>query len=169
MSRRLRLGALVLVAATAPGACAAEVPAVEAAEERTIDDLDAQVPTRLAGFRVEEEDISDVLSEGRRPYLDAASLYSFREEDDLLQATLQIGRFAQDVDPDDPDFRERLLSSIGAGGRTVRMGDRQLYLTGADRQTLSVWFDSGHLFILSTRDGFEAGRTLLREALRIEP
>lgn len=169
MRLRWRFAALCLVAVLALAACSDDVPAVDAAERRTIGDLDAKVPTNLAGFRVEEEDVSDVLAEGRRPYLEAAGLYSFREDDDLLQATLQIGRFAPDVEPEDPAFRDRLLASIGTGGRTVRMGDRQLYLTGADRQTLSVWIDSDHLFILSTRDGFDSGRSLLREALRIEP
>ena len=94
-------------------------------------------------------------------------LYAFREDDDQLQATLQIGRFAPDVDSADEDFRNLIITNIGASAREVRMGGHDLYLTGADRQTLAIWFTDHHLFILSTRDGFEAGRTLLRQALEI--
>lgn len=167
--RRLLLLPLLALALAVTACGAGADGAVTAAERREIGALeDISVPTRLAGLRVTEEDISDTLADSRRPYLDAAALYAFREDDDQLQATLQIGRFADDVDVDDEDFRRLILTSIGASGRDVRMGEHELYLTGADRQTLAVWFTSRHLFILSTRDGFEAGRTLLRQALEIQ-
>lgn len=172
MSRRCRsvLAPLALaVAALGVASCGSSNETVDAADERVIGDLDAAIPTRLAGYRLEEEDIAELLEEGRRPYLEAASLYSIREDDDLLQATLQVGRFADDVDLDDEDFRNLLITNIGSGARPFRMGDTEVYITGADRQTLNVWFDEQHLFILSTRDGFESGRALLREALELQP
>lgn len=168
MIPRLLAGALAV--GLLLGACGGDDPAsVDAADAREVGELDAGVPTRLAGLRVTEEDITDTLKDSRRPYLDGAALYAFRADDDELQATLQVGRFADDVDVDDEEFRKLVITSIGASAREVRMGDRQLHLTGADRQTLAIWFESRHLFILSTRDGFESGRTLLREALEIRP
>lgn len=166
---RLRVTGVGVVAATAMllGACGDEPAEVDAAKGRSIDKLEVSVPLSLAGLEVVEEDIAETLEQGRRPYLDAATLFSFRE-DDLLQATLQIGRFADDVDPTDEDFVNTIVTNIGPGARQVRMGDTELYLTGADRQTLSIWFSDDNLYILSTRDGFPQGRALLREALEIE-
>ena len=166
---RLPAKALAVLAAAglALTACGSDPAEVGAAERRVIEKLEVSVPLSLAGLEVVEEDIAETLEQGRRPYLDAATLYSFRE-DDLLQATLQIGRFAGDVDPSDEDFVNTIVTNIGPGAREVRMGDTDLYLTGADRQTLPIWFSDDHYYILSTRDGFPKGRTLLREALEIE-
>ena len=167
----VRTGACALALAAAAfglGACGDEPPAVAAAERREIGELELSIPLDVDGLDVEEEDITETLQDGRRPYLDAAGLYSFRE-DDLLQATLQVGRFAPNVDADDEDFINGIITSIGPGAREVRMGEQQLYLTGADRQTLAVWFRNRHMFILSTRDGFEGGRALLREAVELQP
>lgn len=155
--------------ALAVGACSSGDGSVRAAEDRQIEQADFAVPLSLAGYQVEDEDIEELLADGRRPYLESAALYSIREEDDLLQATLQIGRFADDVDEDDEEFRDSLLFSIGAAPREARMGDHRVWITGADRQTLSIWFTDGHMLVLSTRDGFEAGRTVLRAALEIRP
>lgn len=168
MARFLAKGLALLVAAClAMAACGSDPAEVGAAESRVIDKLEISVPLSLAGLEVVEEDIAETLEQGRRPYLEAVTLYSFRE-DDLLQATLQIGRFADDVDYSDEDFINTIVTNIGPGAREVRMGDTDLYLTGADRQTLSIWFSDDHLYILSTRDGFAQGRSLLREALEIE-
>lgn len=163
---RRRAAVVALAGGLVLGACASDPAEVSAANDRVIEKLDVSVPLSLAGLEVVEEDIAETLEKGRRPYLDAATLYSFREED-LLQATLQIGRFADDVDPDDEDFRNIIITNIGPGAREVRMGTTELYVTGADRQTLSIWFADDHLYILSTRDGFAGGRSLLREALEI--
>ncbi len=159
----------VVAAAALVGACSGgDDGAVSAADDRTIAELDASIPLEVNGLAVEEEDIADTLSGAQRPYLEAAGLYSFRE-DDLLQATLQIGRFADDVDADDETFRASLVNRVSAGAAQFRMGGTELYVAGADRQTLTIWFDDDHLFLLSTRDGYEGGRSLLREALEIQP
>ena len=160
-----------LAASTLPllllGACGEDPPAVDQAKNRSIEELEVSIPLDMAGLEVAEEDITETVADGRRPYLDGAALYSFREED-LLQATLQIGRFAEDVDYRDEDFVSSIITNIGPAARRVRMRDKQLYVTGGDRQTLTVWFQDDNMFILSTRDGFEGGRGLLREALQVE-
>lgn len=166
--RGAALGAL-LVLALGAGACSDDPAEVDAAKDRQLEQLDISVPLSLDGLRVDEEDITETVEQGSRPYLDAVALYSFREEDDLLQATLQVGRFAGDVDAEDEEFRDLIINNIGTGARELRMGDHTVFVTGADRQTLSVWFQGDHLFILSTRDGFEGGRGLLRAALEVQP
>lgn len=165
--RRFAAG-LLAVSAVLGGACSSGDGSVDRAEKRDIAELDAAIPLSMNGLDVVEEDIAETLDSAQRPYLDAAGLYSFRD-DELLQATLQIGRFADDVDEDDETFIDRLVNRVSAGSRKVRMGDQLLYVAGADRQTLSMWFDDGHMYLLSTRDGFDGGRALLREALEIQP
>lgn len=163
-----RIAVAVTAAAVLVGACGSGDGSVGRAEERTIAELDAAIPLTVNGLEVVEEDISETLDAANRPYLEAAGLYSFRD-DDLLQATLQVGRFADDVDENDETFIERLVNRVSAGARKVRMGEQLMYVGGADRQTLTIWFDDGHMFLLSTRDGFDGGRALLREALEIQP
>jgi hypothetical protein len=166
-SPRLVAG-LLLASALFGSACGSDDGSVDRAKKRDIAELDATIPLSLNGLDVVEEDIAETLDSAQRPYLAAAGLYSFRE-DDLLQATLQIGRFADDVDEEDETFVDRLVNRVSAGARKVRMGNQLLYVGGADRQTLTMWLEDGHMFLLSTRDGFAGGRALLREALEIQP
>ena len=166
-SPRLVAGLLTL-SALLGASCGSDDGSVDRAKAREIGELDAAIPLSVNGLEVVEEDIAETLDSAQRPYLAAAGLYSFREED-LLQATLQIGRFADDVDEEDETFIDRLVNRVSAGAREVRMGNQLLYVGGADRQTLTLWFEGGHMFLLSTRDGFGGGRSLLREVLEIQP
>ena len=146
-----------------------EHEAVGRAEERTIEPLEADaVPAELVGLEVELEDISDVIDSAKRPYLAAASLYSLRE-DEALQATLQIGRFADDADHEDEKFRSRLLENVGAGSvQEYQVGGDSVYLTRGDRQQVAVWFKDDYMFVLSTREEFGRSRTLLRRSLELQ-
>lgn len=155
--------ALVLLA----GACG-ESEAVSRADDRRIEPLEADaLPGELVGLRVKGEDIADILDATKRPYLDAASLYSLREGEEL-QATLQIGRFAADVDHGEEDFRKSLLQTVGSGSiREFQVAGGSVYLTTGDRQQVAVWFHDDHLYVLSTREDFGKSRTLLREALEL--
>jgi hypothetical protein len=161
---RTRAVSGALAAALVFGACGGSHPAVDRANARQIVPLDAGVPIRIAGLEVVEEDISDTINLASRPYLDAAALYSIRDQD-LLQATLQVGRFSDDVDATDEEFALQLVTLVGAGAREFRIGDQKVYVTGADRQTLSIWFKANNMFILSTRDTFDGGRSLLRSVI----
>lgn len=156
----------VLVAGLLAGC--SENALVEEAEARVIEPLDADaLPSTLVGLEVEREDISEILDGAKRPYLESASLYSLRDGEEL-QATLQIGRFADDTDHQDEDFRATLLGTVGGGSiRELRVGDEAVYLTTGDRQQVAVWFEGDHMLILSTREDYEKPRSLLREALEV--
>ncbi|MGH9086398.1 MAG: hypothetical protein ACRDYW_13190 [Acidimicrobiales bacterium] len=151
------------------GACGGNA-AVERADAREIVALDAdRLPPDLLGLRVKREDIGDVLDGTKRPYLDEAGLYSLREGD-TLQATLQVGHFAEGVDHTRPEFRDKLLNTVGGGSiRELRLGDRQVYLTTGDRQQVALWFHDRYLMVLSTREEYETPRALLRAALELQP
>ena len=135
---------------------------MQRADAREIVALDAdRLPAELLGLQVKREDISEVLDGSKRPYLDEAGLYSLREGE-TLQATLQVGRFADGVDHDDTKFREKLLTTVGGGSiRELRLGDRQVYLTTGDRQQVALWFLDSYLMVLSTREEYQTPRALL--------
>lgn len=162
--------ALVATVVLSASACGGADAATEAAESRVIVPLEASpVPPTLHGLRVVEEDIAESLEGAKRPYLEAATLYSLREGDEL-QATLQVGRFTPDARYEDDDFRLVLANRIGNGSaHDVRMGDDTVWLTSGDRQSIAVWFNADHVFILSTREEYLGSRSLLREALEIQP
>ena len=167
----MRRSVLLLLASAAGllGACGGNA-AVERAEAREIAALDAdRLPSELLGLQVKREDIAEVLDSTKRPYLDEAGLYSLREGE-TLQATLQVGHFADGVDHTLPEYREKLLTTVGGGSiRELRLGDRQVYLTTGDRQQVALWFEGAYLMVLSTREEYETPRSLLRAALELQP
>lgn len=128
------------------------------------------VPGELHGLDVKRENIDPLLKKAEKPYLDAAALFSLRNDKDALQATLQVGHFADAERADDPDFRLELLNTIGGGqALELRMGGHPVFLTSSQGQTIAVWFRAGHLFVLSSRVEYDFPRGLLRDALEVVP
>ena len=170
MRRLVSIAALVTTAALVVGACGGEHPQIAAAEARTIASLDLPaVPGELNGLKVAREDVAETIESVERPYFDGVVLYSLREGDQL-QATLQVGRFADDTRYRETSFRSSLLGTIGGGiPKRVRMGEESVWLTSANRQAIAVWFRGPYLFLLSARDEYDYPRTLLRETLKVEP
>lgn len=150
-------------------ACGGGDSAVGRADERVIEPLDVDaLPAEMLGLSIEREDIEEILNATKRPYLQAASLYSLREGDEL-QATLQIGAFADDAEYAEDSFRRSLLATLGGGSiRELRVGGRPVFLTTGDRQQVAIWFEEDLMVVLSTREEFEQPRTLLRNALELE-
>ena len=166
-----RLVAIVLVAVSLGGAaCGGKSAEVEAAETRKVVALDLPaVPGELNGLKVVKEDISKTLDDARRPYFDGTVLYSLREGE-TLQATLQIGRYAEETRYADAKFRRAFLGTIGGSApKQLRMGDDRVWLTSGDRQAIAIWFRDRYVFILSSREEYKFPRTLLRSAMGIEP
>lgn len=166
--RRLSAVLVALAVASALAACGSSDPAVSRADERKVTALDAPgVPGTLHGLTVKRENVKSALSSAKRPYLDSAVLFSLRDGD-RLEATLQIGRFADDARWRDSSFRASLLSTIGGGSpRKLRMDRQYVYLTSGDRQALAIWFKGRDLFILSSREDYASPRGLLRDATKL--
>ncbi len=164
---RLTAGALVVILAVLTAACGGDDTAAPTKIELLPNDL---LPASMAGLRVAPEDIEGTVKGAKRQsYLDSAGLYSFRTEDDLLQATLQVSRFDEQARYQDPDFRQSVLLQIGSTvPRAFRMGDQTVYLSTGRRQNVVIWFKGKYLFVLSTREEFGRPRTLLREAIDLE-
>ncbi len=127
------------------------------------------VPSELLGLPVTREDMTDTVSRSQDAFIDAVGLYSMRR-DDLLQATLQVNKFRSNAPMDKAGFRTSLVNQIGGSRvQSFRMGDSTVYRTTGRKQVISLWFKGDVLFVLSVRDTFETPRTLLRQALEIEP
>lgn len=168
LARRIA-GVLCLVAVSAAAACGDDEDASVDARSEAPEQLEADfLPSRLLGLNVEQEDQIDEVAAARGTYLDALGLYSVRDGD-LLQATLQIGRFDEDADYIDDRFRRSIVGQIGSTApKSYRMGDQQVWLTTGKSQRVSVWFEDDLFFVLAVRDDFERGRSLLRETLELK-
>lgn len=126
------------------------------------------IPSQLVGLAVQQEDVQKELEQVERPYVDSVSVFSFRDED-LLRATLQIGRFNRLARPDDPEFRREITATIG-GREPVRLkvGETNVTATTVTEQDVYVWFSGNGMFILSVAADYEFPRTLLRRVVELE-
>ena len=169
MLRRIAV-AILAASVLVVGACGKTDPQTAQASKRKVLPLETTgVGGDLRGLKVVHEDVSATLKDSRRPYFDRAVLYSLRDGDQL-EATLQIGRFAKGVDTHRRAFRSALLATIGGGtAKQLRMGNEKVYLTAGDRQSVAVWFRDPYLFILSSREDYKYPRSLLRQAMALQP
>ncbi len=158
----LIMGGALLVAP----ACGAEPKEVGA---KKVEKLDPSiVPTELQGLKVSPEEIGGA-TEVKSPFVEKVGLFSLRQGE-LLQGTLQVSKFAANADSEKSRFRLSVVQQIGSTvPKPYRMGDRTVYLTAGKRQSIAVWFEGPHFFVLSTRDDFGQPRALLRSALEIKP
>lgn len=141
-----------------------------ATKARRIAEISEQlVPGEVLGLVVGKESVSKVLRGARRPYIEAVALYSFRK-DELLQATLQVSKFAADTDVDE-QFQRTVAGQIvstGADLPTFRMDDRTVYFGGNAKQSIAVWFRGRYMMILASRSEFDRPRSLLRALIDLD-
>ena len=158
------LAMFTLLAGTACGSD--DGASAEGTAGKDIKPLDENVVSgEILGLQVTREDVSDALTDAGASYVDEAALFGFRRAN-LLQATLQASRFAEEARPEDAAFRASVVNQIGGvKAQQVRVGRHDVYLTRGTRQRIAVWFEGEDYYILSTREDFEQPRTLLRRVL----
>ena len=162
----VRAVALVL-AAVAFGACGSDDGLDQASNKVELIKSD-RIPAELMGLKVQSEDVSKTLAELKQSWADGVALYSFRREE-LVQATLQVNHFNENADYEKAGFRRQILQQIGGTApRQIQVGGEDVFVTQSTKQTLAIWFEGEHLFVLSIRQDFEKPRTLLRAALELE-
>lgn len=121
------------------------------------------IPTQLLGLQVAPEDVSAQVKGIERSYLNSVGMFSFRE-DDLLRATLQVGRFNNAARPQSASFRRSIIGLIGSSKpQELRLGDVMVSSTSGTEQDVYVWFSDNGLFVLSVHTDYEFPRTLLRK------
>ncbi len=128
------------------------------------------VPSNLRGLRVSEEKVGPPSNKSGKQYLVEVALYSLRRPDRQLEGTLQIGRFRKGAPIDAMAFRRKIAGQVGT---TVpvehRVGDTTLFVSRAKRLNIVSWFTGVHMFVLSMREEYASPKSLIRDALRIEP
>jgi hypothetical protein len=128
------------------------------------------LPSQILGLKVVEENVGGDIRGVSGTYLDSLGLFSFREANDLLRATLQIGRFNEVADPQRKRFRDAIIAQLGSTVPVqMRVGDNDVWLTSGTEQNIFTWFDSKGFYVLSIRSDYSFPRTLLRKLLETSP
>ena len=100
----------------------------------------------------------------------AVGLYSIRQPDDLLVATLQIAQLQSGRRYQTKSFRATIVNQLGTSEpRATRMSGETVYRATATKQTIAIWFRGQHMFLLTVRQDFNRPRALIREALQVSP
>jgi hypothetical protein len=123
----------------------------------------AKLPSQVLGLKVVPENVTSDIRGVSRTYVDSLGLFSLRESDDLLRATIQIGRFNDVAEPRKERFRNAIVAQLGSTVPTqVRVGKKITYLTSGSKQSIFSWFDDEGFYVLSIRSDYPFSRTLLR-------
>lgn len=126
-----------------------------------------QIPDQILGLKVTSEDVTEQVEEVERPYLDAVSMFSLREED-LLRATFQVSRFNRLGRPGSASFRRQVTAQMGGSvTEELRVEDLVVYTTSGAQQNVYAWIEDRGFFVLSVHEDFEFPRTLLRRVVNL--
>lgn len=149
-------------------ACGDESQAVQQ-QPRAPSKAVVSLPSQILGLRVVEENVTQQVRGVSGTYLDSLGLFSFREEDDLLRGTLQIGRFNDVAEPERRRFRDAIIAQLGSTvPLQLRVGERDVWLTSGTEQNIFTWFDPKGFYVLSVRSDYSFPRSLLRRLLETE-
>ncbi len=130
---------------------------------------EVNLPSQLLGLRVKVENIRPHLTDVQQTYLQGVGLFSFRETDDLLRATLQVGRFNDVAEQEKQRFRDAIVGQLGSSVPVkLRVGLKEVYLSTGSDQNIFSWFDDLGFYVLSIRSDYPFPRTLLRRLLEME-
>jgi hypothetical protein len=129
----------------------------------------ATLPARILGLEVFEENISGNIKGVSGTYLQSLGLFSFREGDELLRATLQIGRFNDVAENEKKRFRDAIIGQLGQSVPIeLRVGTEKVFLAAGGEQNIYTWFDDLGFYALSVRSDYPFPRTLVRKLLDLE-
>jgi len=129
----------------------------------------ATLPAQVLGLEVIEENISGNIKGVSDTYLQSLGLFSFREGDELLRATLQIGRFNDVAENEKERFRDAIIGQLGQSVPIeLRVGTEKVFLAAGGEQNIYTWFDSLGFYALSVRSDYPFPRTLVRKLLALE-
>lgn len=165
--RRLAAAGSIVLAALA-SACSSDTDASPQTVRAPVE-AEVALPSQILGLKVVRENVKANLSNVQQTYLQSVGLFSFREGDDLLRATIQVGRFNDVADQDKARFRDGIIGQLGSTVPVkLRIDERTVYLsTGSDTNIFS-WFDDVGFYVLSIRSDYAFPRTLLRKLLDME-
>lgn len=157
--------ACILLASSACSSSEAETAPTPA----PVSAYEVNLPQQLLGLRVVAENIRSNLDRIQQSYLQGLGLFSFREGNDLLRATLQVGRFNDVADQKKTTFQNAIIGQLGSSVPIkLRVGDRTVYLATGSDQNIFSWFDDKGFYVLSVRSDYAFPRTMMRKLLKME-
>lgn len=161
MRTRVKLMGVVVILVGFVTACGGSPEPVQSADTVDRDQARVVLPAELLGLRVETESVG--VDRLEQTYFDSLGLYSFRTSEDLLRATLQVGRFNDQARPEDARFRRGIIGNLGSSvPEELRVGETIVHLSTGNEQSIYAWFDEQALYVLSIRDDYLFPRTMLR-------
>ena len=126
------------------------------------------LPSQVLGLSVAPEDVEKLFGEARRPFIESIGLFSMRE-DDLVRATMQIGKFNRAARPSNSEFRQAIIGRIGTSRpQQIVVGDTTVWVSSGTDQVIFVWFKKRGFYVLTTHGDYEFPRTLLRRMITLE-
>ena len=127
-----------------------------------------QIPDQVMGLVVQQEPVASDVEEVERPYLDAVSIFSLREED-LLRASFQVSRFNRIARPGSAAFRRLVTAQIGGSvPEELEVGEVTVYSTSGNEQRVYAWIEGRGFYVLQVHQDFEFPRTLLRRLIDLD-
>jgi hypothetical protein len=157
--------ACIMTASACSSASEAEAPPTPAPASA----YEVNLPGQLLGLKVVSENIRSNLSRIQQSYLQGLGLFSFREGNDLLRATLQVGRFNDVADQKKAEFQNAIIGQLGSSVPIpLRVSDRTVYLSTGSDQNIFSWFDDKGFYVLSIRSDYPFPRTMMRKLLKME-
>ncbi|MGH2811959.1 MAG: hypothetical protein ACRDI1_04525 [Actinomycetota bacterium] len=127
-------------------------------------------PSTLNGLRVAQEKVGKAPKSERQQFLTEIELFSLRQANKQLEATIQVGKFLPGAPVGSLGFQREIAGQIGTTvPREQRVDGVPVFVTKGKKLGIALWFRDGHIFILSIREGYGQPKTLIREALRMNP
>lgn len=161
---RLAWAALAAVCILGSASCSSGAKEVEAKTSAAR----LELPQQIVGLTVGAEKIGAGLEKVVRPYVDTVAVFSLRE-DDLLRASLQVNRFNRAARPEDSEFRESIIATIGGTAPIkLRVNEDRVYATASSDQAVFTWFRGEGMYVLAVQKDFQFPRTLLRRFIDLE-
>lgn len=132
--------------------------------------LKVTAPNTMGGLSVSPADPCSTFLQARGDRaLDAVTLLTLRQSDQLLIATLEVGRFSSAAPLSDPGFRAGVVNSIGdVQPRALQVGRETVYTSASPGLTLVTWIRGRYLYVLAIRGTFGFPKALLRDALKVQ-
>ena len=134
-------------------------------------DAQGSPPSKLGDLIVKQEDVAKVIAaDPHQRYGTSTILYSLRTPANLLEGTLQITKLKPGTPWQNRSFQLSMLSQFGSTVPVaMRVGGYRVYLSSMKGLVLTVWFRDSALVVLSIRDNYKQPKTVLRDALAVQP
>ncbi len=173
LSRPMLLAVILLLPAQI-GASAALPPGEKSASGNDVNGISQEThgpADKMLGLIVKKENVAGTLQqESRALYVDRVGMYSLRDPNNLLEATLEIARFRSVAPYASNDFRLSVAGAIGSVlPIVIRVGSTPVYITSRKGLTVALWFHGNFMLTLSVRNTYRLPKSLLRAALAINP